>query len=135
MVGGEKERCQESFPARRGPACSSTPHRFPSYTAPLICLLDRVKYPSFFTCIATLESRSLCDHRAADNVACPQTVKIFVDVLEVNGLDGVANLATLRQRYHYAQIVVVPPEGTMIRVLASDKRKERQTNLVSNDAL
>jgi hypothetical protein len=46
----------------------------------------------------------------------------------------VADLAPLGQRNHFAQVVVVTPEGTVVCLLASDQRKERQIDLVPDQS-
>ena len=45
--------------------------------------------------IAAPENQSISDHRAADNVTCAQKLQVFVDLPELNGLDGVTDLALL----------------------------------------
>src|SRR5262249_26361397 len=49
-------------------------------------------------------------HRAADNLARPEELEIFVELVEGDGLDGVADLAFRSQDHDLAEVGVVPPE-------------------------
>ena len=57
--------------------------------------------------------RSKFHHRPTDDFVCSQQVEILVDLLERDGLDGVADLVLSRQRHDLGQVGIVAPERTV----------------------
>src|SRR5262245_63531580 len=62
---------------------------------------------------------------APDDVSGTKQFEVFVDVLEVDSLDGMLNLAFLCKRQHFLQIAVVRPERAVISEFAGGKREQR----------
>ena len=61
---------------------------------------------------------------ASDDVAVSQLFQSLVDVVEPDSLQCVLDLSLLGQRDDFAEIVVVAPEGTVVRKLAGDEGEE-----------
>src|ERR1700759_4563771 len=59
--------------------------------------------------------------------------EILVDLLEWNDLNRVTELALRLQRHDFDEVVVVAPEGAVIRVLAGDERKKRNVDAVADE--
>src|SRR5215510_3474868 len=71
-------------------------------------------------------------HRPTDDFVVSQQVEILVDLLERDGLDGVADLVLSRQRHDLGQVSIVPPERTVKGLFARNPGEERDIDAVAD---
>src|SRR5262249_42198381 len=81
-----------------------------------------------------MPSSSELHHRAALDLPLPEQVDVFVDPVEREHLEGVADLAFSGERHDLAQVVVVAPERAVEGLFARDARKQRDVDAVADQS-
>src|SRR5262247_1232185 len=71
-------------------------------------------------------------HGSADNFSRSQQVEIFVELLELEDFEGVADLVLSRQRHDLGQVGIVAPERTVKGLFARNPREERNIDAVAD---
>src|SRR5262249_23489573 len=76
--------------------------------------------------------RSKLHHGSTDNLSSSHQVEIFVELLELEDFEGVANLALSGQRHDLSQVEVIAPERAMKGLFTRNPREQRDVDAVAH---
>src|SRR6516164_5403108 len=76
--------------------------------------------------------RSKLHHSPTDNFSRSQQIEIFIDLVEREHLEGVADPSLSSERHDLAQVGVVAPERAMKSLFARNPREQRDVDAVSD---
>src|SRR5262249_39433789 len=76
--------------------------------------------------------RSKLHHCPADNFSRSQQLEIFVELVELEDFEGVANLVLSGKRHDLAQVGVVAPERAVKGLFARNPWEQRDVDAVAN---
>src|SRR5262245_46941423 len=71
-------------------------------------------------------------HGSTDNLSSSQQLEIFVDLVELEDFEGVANLALRSKRHDFGQVDVAAPERTVEGLLVRNPREKRDVHAVAD---
>src|SRR5215831_12885363 len=80
----------------------------------------------------TIKTLSKLHHGSTDNSPSSQQLEVFVDLVEREDFEGVANLAVRSKRHDFCQVDVAAPERTVEGLFARNPREKRDVNAVAD---
>src|SRR5215831_11181902 len=80
----------------------------------------------------TIRTLSKLHHGSTDNSPSSQQLEIFIDLVEREDFEGVANLALRGKRHDFGQVDVAAPERTVEGLLARNPREKRDVYAVAD---